>query len=330
MVPYRYGGTPMNTIEQMIHSIGIVPVITLSSPQQAQPLGEALTAGNLPIAEITFRTAAAAEAIGIMVQRFPKLLVGAGTITNVGDAERAIDAGARFIVSPGYDDEVVVYCQQNGIPVYPGVNNASQIQQAMRRGLEVVKFFPAEASGGVAMLQALGAPFPSMKFMPTGGIGLHNLAEYMCQPQIIACGGSWMVNSQLIEQGRWDEIVRLCREAVQAVHGFTFAHFGINGRDEEEAKRIVDLLSVVLTPVTEGSKSYFSSPSVEITKRPFPGTHGHIGIRTWNVERALAYLGPFGFSAVMETAVHDSLGVLQVVYLQPEAGGFAVHLLKAK
>lgn len=320
----------MATIQETIQRIGVVPVIKITTLEQALPLGKALMAGNLPIAEITFRTAAGEAGIRVIRKELPDMLVGAGTIVSVEAARRALDAGAQFIVSPGYSDDIVAFCQDQGVPVYPGVNNPSQIQQAMQRNLEVVKFFPAEASGGIAMLQALSAPFPSMKFMPTGGIGMHNLADYIKKPYIIACGGSWMVSSSLIEQGRWDEITRLSREAVMAVHGFSFAHVGINGADETEGAKITSSLSSILQPVTEGPFSYFVDGSIEVTKQRFPGVHGHIGIRTWDVERAVAYVRTVGFEPDESTVKRDESGKMVMVYLTPEVGGFALHLLRAK
>ena len=321
---------PMADMHETIRNIGIVPVIKIDSPEQALPLGKALLAGGLPVAEITFRTAAGEEGIRILSSQLPQLLVGAGTITSVEAARRAIDAGAKFIVSPGYSDDVVEYCIQRNVTIYPGVNNPSEIQSAMRRGLSVLKFFPAEASGGVDMLDALSGPFPTLRFMPTGGIGMHNLASYIRKPYIVACGGSWMVKSDLINEGRWDEITRLSREAVAAVHGFSFAHIGVNPSDTEEASNITMALGVFLQPVTEGTTSFFASESIEIMKQPFLGTHGHIGIRTWDIERALEYLRTFGVEADEATGRRDAKGRLTVIYLKDEVGGFALHLLRAK
>lgn len=319
----------MVSVHKMIQSVGVVPVIKIDSPDQALPLGKALLAGGLPIAEITFRTAAGEEGIRILRTELPQLLVGAGTIVSVDAARRAQQAGAQFIVSPGYSDDIVAFCQEQGIPVYPGVNNPSQIQQAMERGLSVVKFFPAEASGGLPMLQALSAPFPTMKFMPTGGIGIHNLGDYLKKPYIVACGGSWMVPGSLIKEQKWEEISHLCKEAVHAVHGFSFAHLGINQRDEDEAKSTAQTLATILQPLSEKSNSFFSSDSIEIMKQTGMGAHGHIGIRTWNVERALTYLSLFGFEGVPESARRDANGTIHFIYLKPEVGGFALHIMQA-
>lgn len=319
----------MSEIDERIEALGIVPVIKLEEAQQAIPLAKALQEGMLPIAEITFRSAAAPEAIRLLAAEMPDLLVGAGTVTSVDMARQAIDAGARFIVSPGYSCAIVSYCQQHAIPVYPGVNNSSQIQMAMEQGLSVLKFFPAEASGGVGMLDAFSGPFPSIRFIPTGGIGTHNLDSYLSRPSVLACGGSWMVKADLIHKGQWEQISRLCREAVAIMHGFSFAHMGINGASEHEAKEICDMLSHFFLPITEGTNSFFASEYIEVTKRLFPGAHGHIGIRTWNIERALHYLNRYGFHGIASTEKRDAKGRLTVVYLDREIGRFAVHLVRS-
>lgn len=320
----------MSDINTRIRNIGVVPVIKIDSVEQAKPLAQALITGGMPVAEVTFRTAAAEESIRTIHREFPDMLVGAGTITNVATANRAIDAGAQFIVSPGYSDEVVAFCQEKQIPIFPGVNNASQIQQALERGLKVVKFFPAEASGGVAMLEALAGPFPALQFMPTGGIGMANLASYIKQPNVIACGGSWMVKADLINQGKWDEISRLCREAVAAVQGFTFAHLGVSADTPEECRATTQAFGSVLQPVTEGNSSCFASSAIEITKSTSRGKHGHIAIGTFDIERALAYLESFGYQGVPETIKRDAKGMMTMIYLDKEIGGFALHLLRSK
>ena len=320
----------MAEIHDRIRETGIVPVIKIDSTDQAKPLALALIAGGIPIAEVTFRTAAGEESIRIIRKEVPDMLVGAGTITNVAMATQAIDAGAQFIVSPGYSDDVVSYCQAQNIPVYPGVNNPSQIQQALDRGLTVVKFFPAEASGGIDMLDALSGPFPSIKFMPTGGINITNLGNYIRKPYIVACGGSWMVKSDLINQGKWEEITRLSKEAISVVHGFAFAHVGVSEDTTEAALATAAKFGNILQPVSEGNSSCFASDFIEITKSASRGRKGHIGIKTWDIERALAYLSRFGYHAVIETMKRDAKGMLTMVYLDKEIGGFAIHLLRMK
>ena len=195
-------------------ALRVIPVVAIHDAGQADPLADALIAGGLPCAEITFRTEAAAEAIKKIAARYD-MIVGAGTVLKVEQAKQAVDCGAGFIVSPGFSPQVVQYCMDNAIPVTPGVSTPTDIQLALECGLEIVKFFPAEAFGGLKTLKAMSAPFQMMQFIPTGGIGPQNLVEYLRHPKVPACGGSWMVKSDLISQGMFDEITRLTREAVE-------------------------------------------------------------------------------------------------------------------
>ena len=210
----------MDEILKRIGKIGIVPVVVLQDAKDAKPLANALCEGGLPCAEVTFRTAAAQESIRIMTEEFPHMLVGAGTVLTTEQVDRAVNAGAKFIVSPGLNPKVVRYCIERGIPVTPGTSNPSDVEQAMELGLEVVKFFPAEASGGILMIQSMAAPYTKMKFMPTGGIQISNMNSYLTFPKVLACGGSWMVKNELIEAGKFDTIKKLTKEAVMKMLGF--------------------------------------------------------------------------------------------------------------
>ena len=208
----------MNALNNRISQIGVVPVIKLNHPERdAAELGRALCAGGVPVAEITFRAAGADKAIRLMKDACPDMLVGAGTVTATSQIDAVIEAGGDFIVSPGFDPELVAYAQEKGIAVYPGCTTASEYHQALKFGLEVIKFFPAEQSGGLAKIKALAAPFPMFKVMPTGGISLKNLKEYLSCPVIAACGGSYMVTAELIDSNRWDEITELCRKSREIV-----------------------------------------------------------------------------------------------------------------
>jgi 2-dehydro-3-deoxyphosphogluconate aldolase/(4S)-4-hydroxy-2-oxoglutarate aldolase len=191
----------------------IVPVITLDKASDAAPLADALVAGGLPVAEVTFRTDAAADSIRTMTKR-GDLLVGAGTVLNIDTVKRALDAGAAFIVSPGFNPKVVSYCVENKIPITPGTSSPTDIEAALDHGITTVKFFPAEAIGGLKLLKAVSAPYGMMKFMPTGGITADNLAEYLKFKPVIACGGSWMVTKELIAAGKFAEITKITKEAV--------------------------------------------------------------------------------------------------------------------
>ena len=200
-----------------IEKIGIIPVVVLDRVEDARPLAKALIEGGLPCAEVTFRTAAAEEAIRVMSENFPELLVGAGTVLTTDQVDRAVAAGAKFIVSPGLNPRIVKYCVEKGIVIVPGCANPSDIEQALENGLEVVKFFPAEAIGGLKLIKAMAAPYVGVKFMPTGGINAVNVREYLAYDRIVACGGSWMVSGKLIKEGKFDEITELVKEAAQIV-----------------------------------------------------------------------------------------------------------------
>lgn len=201
-------------LNKKLEALKVVPVVKLDREQDALPLGEALCAGGLPAAEITFRTDAAEGAIRAMVKRFPDMAVGAGTVTSVVQAKRAVDAGASFLVSPGVNMSVVEYCAENSVPIYPGTCTPSEIMSVFGLGIDVVKFFPCAQYGGLKTIKALAPVFPGLRFMPTGGINIENLAEFLAYDRIIACGGSWMVSAKLINAGRFDEITRLSAEAV--------------------------------------------------------------------------------------------------------------------
>ncbi len=207
------------TINERISKIGVVPVIKLNNPtRDAAPLAKALCDGGVPVAEVTFRAAGADTAIRLMKEACPDMLVGAGTVLTTEHVDKAIAAGAEFIVTPGFDGELVAYCQKKGIAIYPGCTTPTDYHAALKFGLEVLKFFPAEQSGGLAKIKAMSAPFPMFKVMPTGGISLKNLKEYLSSSVICACGGSYMVTADLIDGGKWDEITDLCKQSVAIVN----------------------------------------------------------------------------------------------------------------
>jgi len=207
----------MSDILEQLSAYGVVPVVVLNRVEDAKPLAEALCRGGLKCAEVTFRTAAAEESIKIMSDCFPDMLVGAGTVLTIDQVDRAVAAGAKFIVSPGFDPEIVDYCISKNIAVVPGCITPSEVAQGVKRGLKILKFFPAEQAGGVAMIKAMAAPYTMVKFMPTGGINAKNLADYLGSDKITACGGSWMVKADLIDNGQYDKIEAMTREAVELV-----------------------------------------------------------------------------------------------------------------
>ena len=205
-------------INAKIESLKLVPVVVLEDAKDALPLAKALIDGGLPVAEVTFRTAAAEDSIRAISEAYPEMLVGAGTVTNLEQAKTAVAASAKFLVTPGVSDEVTRYAVENDIPIFPGTCTPTEVMRAMSYGLKVVKFFPASQYGGLNTIKALSGPFPAMRFMPTGGINAGNVKEYLANKHIIACGGSWMVKSDLIAAGKFDEIKRLTQEAVALVN----------------------------------------------------------------------------------------------------------------
>ncbi len=319
----------MKDVIQELSLIGLVPVIKIDNAKDAAPLAHALEEGGLPCAEVTFRTAAAAEAIAEMVKACPDMLVGAGTVLTTAQVDEAVAAGAKFIVSPGLNPAVVKYCVDQGVPVVPGINNPSGIEQALTLGLKVVKFFPAEPSGGLNMLKAMAAPYGGVRFMPTGGIGPSNVGDYLAWNRIVACGGSWMVPPKMLAAGDFDGIRRLAREAVDTMLNFKFVHLGINCKNEDDCKNSSAMAEQLFSFARdERSKSIFAGTPLEFMKMPGRGTSGHIAIGTPNVDRAVYHLARRGAKFDMDTATYDADGSMKFVYIADEIGGFAYHLVK--
>lgn len=316
----------MNKVLEEISKIGIVPVIALDHVEDAAPLAKALCDGGLPCAEITFRTDAAEESIRIMSEQFPEMLVGAGTVLTTEQVDRAVNAGAKFIVSPGLNPKVVKYCVDKGIPVTPGCANPSDVEVAIELGLEVVKFFPAEAAGGLNMIKSMAAPYTKMKFMPTGGINAKNLTSYLDFNKIIACGGSWMVSKDMVNAKDWDGITALTKEAVGTMLGFKLLHVGINNANENDAANDSATLGTLLGQnVKPGNSSIFVGTMIEMMKTPGRGTHGHICVQTNYLERAIYHLEKRGFTFDESSFKHDDKGNLKVAYMTDEIAGFAIH-----
>lgn len=319
----------MNSVLERIEKLGIVPVVALDSAKDAAELAGSLCRGGLPCAEVTFRTAAAKESIEIMTREFPDMLVGAGTVLTTSQVDEALASGAKFIVSPGLNPKVVSYCIEKNIPVTPGCANPSDIEQALELGLDVVKFFPAESLGGLNMIKAMSAPYGNVRFMPTGGINTENITSYLAFPKILACGGSWMVNKKLISEGRFDEVERLTREAVEAMLGFELRHIGMNLESEDEAVKTADMFADLFGFKKKvGTSSVFAGSGVECMKQPYLGRLGHIAIGTNSVKRAVFHLESKGVVFNQSSAKLNDKGELQAIYLQDEIGGYAVHLVQ--
>ena len=321
----------MKDIFEQLYGYGLVPVIKITKTENAVPLAKALAEGGLNCAEITFRTACAKDAIKEVTKALPDMLVGAGTVLTPEQADEAVEAGAKFIVSPGLNPRVVKHCLDKGIPVLPGCATPSEVEQALELGLKAVKFFPAEAAGGLNMIKSMSAPYGSLKFMPTGGINEENMLQYLAFDKIIACGGSFMVKDSLIEAGKFDEIKALTRSAVMKMLGFKLVHIGINCENKEEATKGAKLIEDMFgMECKEGAKSTFCGSDFEFMHTKFYGKNGHIAIATNFPDRAKAYLESQGVEFNMESAGYDEKGKLRFIYLKDEVCGFAIHLVKKK
>ena len=321
----------MNTTLQRVYEIGIIPVIAIEDAALAGPLARALAEGGLPAAEVTFRTAAAEDAIRAIVKEVPEMLVGAGTVLTTEQADRAMAAGASFIVAPGYDPKVTQHVIDKGGLMMPGTASAGEMQQAMNQGCEMLKFFPAEANGGVAMLKNIGAALKSAKWMCTGGVNAKNVNDYLGYDQIVAVGGTWMCKSDMIKAGKWDEITAMCKEAVKTMMGMKLVHLGINCADEAEAEKVAKQFCALFDlEYKPGNSSIFAGSLIECMKKPFKGANGHIAIGVNNVDRAIFQLSRKGVEFDMDTLKTDDKGRATVVYLKGDIGGFAVHLVKNK
>lgn len=307
---------------------GIVPVVVLEHAENAIPTARSLLAGGVDVMEITFRTAAAPDAIRAVSAECPDMMVGAGTVITLEQCKQAVDCGARFIVSPGFDQEIVGWCVAQGIAVTPGCVTPSEIMAAMKLGLNVLKFFPANVYGGLAAMKALAGPFGNIRFIPTGGVSTANLGEYVSAPFVHAVGGSWVCSKGDIDGGNFEKISRLCAEAHTAALGYEVAHIGLNSGSAEDSLSICrNLHRVFGLPIREGNSSNFVSGSIEVMKSMYRGQNGHIAIHTNSLPMAIADLERRGISCDQETAKYTA-GRMTSVYLSPEFGGFAIHLLQ--
>ncbi len=317
----------MKVLEK-ISKAGLVPVIKVDRAEDAVPLCRALAEGGLPVAEITFRTAAAPEAIRRVAAELPEVILGAGTVLTIDQAKQAVEAGATYIVSPGLNPKVVTWCVENNIPVLPGCANPSDIETAIELGLDTVKFFPAEALGGLKLIKAMSAPYGNIKFVPTGGISEKNALDYLAFPKVAAIGGSWMVPSDAINAGDWDKIRDLAASAVNLMLGLEIVHIGVNCENEEQAKKEgAQLAKLFALPVHDrGPKCDFIGDMFEMMKAPGRGAKGHIAIGTRDIERAIFHMQLRGFE--FDEPMRNEKGKITACYLKEDIAGFAFHLLQ--
>ena len=316
----------MDVLKRLAQS-GVVPVVVLEDAKDAVPTAKAMLAGGIDVMEITFRTAAAANSIKAVAQECPDMVVGAGTVVNLEQCKLAVECGAKFIVSPGYDEETVAWCCDNGIPVTPGCVTPTEIMMALKHGLKVLKFFPANVYGGLSAIKSLAGPFGGVKFIPTGGVNAQNLAEFISSPYIHAVGGSWICPKADIAAGNFDKITALCKEARKSLLGFEVAHIGINTPDADAAMDVCKAFNDAFDfNVKQGNSSNFASTGVEVMKTMFKGANGHIAIRTNKMIPAIAEMERRGYQLDMDS-VKDKNNI-KAVYFKNEIGGFAVHLLQ--
>ena len=295
------------TVSERMSNAGLVPVVVLENAADAVPMARALLAGGVDVMEITFRTAAAEDSIRAVAQECDEMVVGAGTVVTLEQCRRAVDAGAQFIVSPGYDDEVVA---------------------AMKRGLSVLKFFPAGVYGGLSAMKALSAPFGSIRFVPTGGVNEKNCGEYSAAPFVHAIGGSWVCTKADIAAHNFEKITQLCKAARAAILGFEVGHVGVNCKDDAEAQAVCDKLTDAFSfPAKIGNSSNFSTDAIEVMKGCGRGVNGHIAIRTNKVSMAVAELEKRGYHIIPESVKYKG-DRMTLAYLEGDFGGFAVHLVQ--
>lgn len=307
---------------------GILPVINIPNASLAVNVAAALRRGGINSIEVTLRSPDSLESIKNIKSAFPDMNVGAGTVLDIEAVEEALKNGADFIVSPGYDDEVVAYCVKNCIQIVPGCVSATEIQKAVKHGLTVLKFFPAELNGGIDAIHLLSGPFPQVKFIPTGGIHFENLGTYLASKKILACGGSFMATKAQIENGDFDAITSACKKAIDISLGFSLAHIGINCSDEHDASKNAEKISEIFRMQPRHLRSaVFAGSAVEAVKSGGLGTHGHIGFYTNSIKRAIAYFDAMDIPLHPDAVKRDKNGEITCVYLKDEVGGFALHVI---
>lgn len=306
-----------------ISNYGIVPVIALNNVEDAIPLAQALVNGGLPVAEVTFRTEAAQESIRLMAETFPEMLVGAGTVLTIKQVDQAVAAGSQFIVSPGLNPKIVKYCQSINIPIIPGIATPSDLELAIELGLDNVKFFPAEVNGGIKAIKAMSAPYGNVKFMPTGGVNEDNLKAYLSFEKILACGGTWMVKSDLIDNKQFDEIEKLTKDAVSKMLDIKLDHIGFaSGSD-----RGLDL-SLLKNILRSDEINADNSRLVDNIELKSSNEIGHLGFSCTNVERAIFHLEKTGVEFDYDSTVYDSKNKLELIYVKGRIADFAVRLIR--
>lgn len=311
----------MNKIIEELSLYGIVPVVKIERLEDALPLAKALIDGGLPVAEVTFRTDCAKEAIKLMKETYPEMIIGAGTVLNSTQVDEAIEAGSQFIVSPGLNPKTVQYCLDKNIPIIPGCANPSDMERAIELGLDIVKFFPAEANGGLKAIKAMSAPYGNLKFMPTGGINTANVTEYLAFDKIIACGGTWMVSDDLVNNKKWDEITAITSQAIKTMLDIKIHHIGIGRSDN--GKQLASLLN---NPNMYDLPASTMLNELEFMNDCEDGTLHHLCLSTKNIERAMFFLQKQGYTFDASTIRYNSKNKIEFVYFNELISGCRTHL----
>ena len=318
----------MDGVLERLGNTGLVPVVVIEDVANAVPTANALIAGGIDVMEITLRTKAGLDSIMAVAKSCPDMLVGAGTVITLDQTKQCADAGAKFIVSPGFNRSQVEWCLEKGLVVIPGCVTPTEIIEAMELGLNVLKFFPAKVYGGLEAIKSLAGPFGNVKFIPTGGVNAQNLGEFAASPFVHSAGGSWVCSKADIAAGNIEKITTLCAEAMWNLMGFEFAHVGINTIDADAAMMITDELGAAFGfEAKPGNSSNFAGDSFEIIKGKYLGDNGHIAIRTNNISRAIVYLKKRGYEVNSDSAKYKGEKMV-AIYLKDQIGGFAVHLLQ--
>lgn len=319
----------MKDMNEVIYSGGILPVVAIEKIEYAVPLATAVVAAGLPAMEVTFRTDCAVDAVKAIREAFPELLLGAGTILSCAQADVAIAAGVDFLVTPGFNPKVVSYAISKGMPIYPGVTTPAEIEEAMEMGLNVLKFFPAEMSGGVEKLKILAGPYRNVKFIPTGGIDEKNFRDYLALDNVVAVGGSFMIAKKAMAAGNFAAVKAELDRVIDVMLNFHLSHVGFNHSCEEEALGTADQLEKTFhMGYAVGNSSIFSgTKEFELMKRGGRGTHGHIAIGVTDIDRGIRFLQNRGVAVNMDTLVVKG-GKKIAIYLAEEIAGFAYHLMR--
>lgn len=315
-------------VMQLVADTGILPVINITDLSTAQPLAKAILDGGLKVLEVTLRSDVSLQAIAEIVKTYPELKIVAGTVLTVEQAQAALDAGAVGIVMPGYDDEIVDFALERGIPVVPGCVTAADVQKGMKKGLKVFKFFPASTNGGLEAIKFLAGPFKGVKFLPTAGIGFDNIGTYLKEDCIIACGGSFMADAKLLAAKDFDTIRENCKRAKKISLGFALAHVGINHESADDARNtattLCRLFGLELRPLTS---AVFAGTAVEAMHGKGYGAKGHVGFSTNSIPRAMAYFEEMGVAFNPESIKRDAANNITCIYFAEEIAGFAFHIV---